>query len=131
MWITPAYAQETTAITTDAAGLDGSPDMPTPPGAMEAFLWNMGLIAVLMILFYVLLIMPQQRRFKEHKEMLDKLQKGDKVITGGGLIGKIDKIKDEREVIIDLGDTKVTALRSTIQNIAEPLLRPANDQKKK
>lgn len=56
--------------------------------------------------------------------MLDALKKGDKVITAGGLIGKVDKIVDEAEVIIDLGHTKVTALRSTIQAKNN---EPAND----
>lgn len=85
------------------------------PSAGEAFMLNMVLILVLCVLFYVLLIMPQQRRFKEHKQMIDGLKKGDSVITAGGLIGKVDKLKDDKEVVIDLGDVKVTALRSTIQ----------------
>ncbi|MDH5723135.1 MAG: preprotein translocase subunit YajC, partial [Alphaproteobacteria bacterium] len=85
------------------------------PSAGEAIMGQVGMILILVILFYVLLIMPQQRRFKEHSKMLDKLKKGDKVITGGGLIGKVEKIIDEKEILIDLGNgLKVTALRSTI-----------------
>lgn len=78
---------------------------------------NMLLILVLVALFYVLMIMPQQKRFKEHRAMLDSLKKGDKVLTAGGLIGKVEKIKDDKEVVIDLDNgIKVTALRSTIQS---------------
>ena len=47
------------------------------------------LIMVLVALFYFLLIMPQQRRFKEHKAMLDNLEKGEKVVTAGGLVGTV------------------------------------------
>lgn len=88
------------------------------------------LILVMVALFYVLLIMPQQRRFKEHKAMLDALKKGDKVITSGGLIGTIDSMEGD-EIIVDLGGgTKVTALRHTISQKAEKPA-PKNDNKKK
>jgi len=92
-------------------------DMPNP---WEAFALNMLLILILVIMFYVLLIMPQQKRFKKHRDMLDKLKKGDRIVTAGGFIGVIDKIKDgDNEVVIDLGNgVKVTALRSAIQNRA-------------
>lgn len=86
------------------------------PSTASAFAWNMGLILVMVILFYVLLIRPQQKRFAEHKDMLGALKKGDKVVTAGGLVGKIDKLAGDDEVIVDLGGgTKVTALLSTIQ----------------
>lgn len=90
------------------------------PSAWEAFALNMLLIVMLVIMFYVLLIMPQQKRFKKHRAMLDQLKKGDEVITSGGFIGKIDKIKeDDKEVVIDFGNgVKMTALRSAIQNKA-------------
>lgn len=101
------------------------------PSAGDAIMTQLGMILVLVILFYVLLILPQQRRFKEHGKMLDTLKKGDKVITGGGLIGKVEKIIDDREILIDLGNgMKVTALRSTIQGTADPYMKPAaNDSK--
>lgn len=103
----------------------------TPPSATEAFAWNMGMVAVLVILFYLLLIRPQQKRFKEHSEMLNQLKKGDAVVTGGGLIGKISKIKeDSNEVEVDLGNgLKVTALKSTL-NTKNPPQLAANDAKK-
>ncbi|MCB9979114.1 MAG: preprotein translocase subunit YajC [Rhodospirillales bacterium] len=97
--------------------------MPTPgpvPDAGSVMLWNIGLIVILVVLFYLLLIMPQQRRFKEHKLMLDSLKKGDRIVTGGGLLGRVEKILDDEEVLIDLGnDLKVTALRGTVQTRLE------------
>ncbi|MCL4677243.1 MAG: preprotein translocase subunit YajC [Alphaproteobacteria bacterium] len=124
MLIAKAYA----AAAENADQLDALADAPT---AGEAFFWNIALVGILVFLFYILLIMPQQRRFKEHSDMLSDLKKGDRVITGGGLVGKIDKIIDDREVLIDLGNgLKVTALRSTIQGKTEDLLKPvANDAK--
>ena len=92
-----------------AQGLDAAAGVPAPNPA-----WNIGLLVVMVVLFYVLLIMPQQKRFKEHSKMLSDIQKGDRVVTGGGLVGLVEKEVGEDELLIDLGDVKVTALRSTI-----------------
>ena len=125
MLISKAYAQAVETLG------DGSDALPAAPSAMEAFVWNMGLVAVMVFLFYVLLIRPQQKRFKEHSEMLQGLKKGDKVVTGGGLVGKISKIKDgDDEVEVDLGGVTVKALRSTLQGKNDPIMqKPANDAK--
>ena len=125
MWISKAYAQAADM----SADMVNLADAPTP---MEAFMWNMGLVVVLIGLFYVLLIMPQQRRFKEHSQMLDGLKKGDRVVTGGGLVGKVEKIVDDQEIMIDLGNgVKVTALRSMIQGKTElKTSKAANDSAK-
>ena len=127
MLISKAYAQAV-----DIGDVAGEAVAAAPPSAMDAFLYNMGLVGVLVVLFYILLIRPQQKRFREHSEMLSGLNKGDKVITGGGLVGKIDKIEDGNpEVVVDLGNgTKVTAVRSTLQSSDTPLLKKADDKKK-
>ncbi len=119
MFISKAYAQAHDAIDASMTSLaaDTSSAIADTPSAGEAFIWNMGLVLVLVAMFYLLLIRPQQKRFKEHSTMLGALKKGDKVITGGGLIGKVDKLVSDEEVIIDLGGgQKVHALRSTIQS---------------
>jgi len=87
----------------------------TPPTTADTFWMNMGLIGVMFILFYVLMIRPQQRRLKEQRDMLDTLQKGDSIVTSGGLVGTVSKVISDKEVEIDLGMTKVVALRYTIQ----------------
>lgn len=109
MLISTAYAQQ--------AAIDATTAAAEAPSAANAFAWNMGLILILVVMFYILLIRPQQKRFTAHKAMLDALKKGDKVVTSGGLVGKVDKLTNDEEVIIDLGNgVKVTALRHTIQN---------------
>lgn len=121
--ISIAYAQEIAGEVATEAAIEA-------PSTASAFAWNMGLILVMVLLFYVLLIRPQQKRFNEHKEMLSALKKGDKVVTAGGLVGKIDKLAGDDEVIVDLGGgTKVTALLSTIQSKAEKA-EPKKDDKK-
>ncbi|HPD83314.1 MAG: preprotein translocase subunit YajC [Alphaproteobacteria bacterium] len=109
MLISMAHAQEAAQEATEVM-------VAQAPSAGSALMWNIGLIAILVAMFYFLLIRPQQKRFAEHKTMLDGLKKGDAVVTAGGLVGKIDEIKGDDEVVLDLGHgTKVTALRSTIQ----------------
>jgi len=122
MFINVAYATETAAQAESMA-----------PTGVAAFLANpLVMIVVMMVLFYVLLIMPQQKRFKEHREMINSLKKGDKVVTSGGLVGKVHEVKDgDDEVVVDLGDVKVTALRNTIQQKEDPAdLKAKNDNKK-
>lgn len=116
MFISKAYAQEATAeITADMAAM---PEQPS--SAVSAFVWNMGLILILVAMFYILLIKPQQKRFQQHKEMMDGLKVGDKVSTAGGLVGKISKLTSDTEVEVDLGGgTKVTAIRHTLSDILD------------
>jgi len=116
MLISKAYAQSV------EIGNDVAQSAAEAPDAVAAFAWNMGLVLVLVVLFYVLLIAPQQRRFKEHGKMLSELKKGDKVVTGGGLVGVIDKMVGNNEVVVDLGNgTKVTSLLSTLQGKNDPV----------
>ena len=113
MLISLAHAQEVTAeITAEAI------EMADTPSAAGAFAWNMGMILILVIMFYLLLIRPQQKRFQAHQERVKGMKKGDKVSTGGGLVGVVDKIISDTEVRVDLGnDIKVTALRHTLNDL--------------
>ena len=54
--------------------------------------------------FYILLIRPQQKKVKLHREMLNNLKRGDKIITSGGIIGNISKVKDNKELLIEIAD---------------------------
>ncbi len=109
----PATTAETAVPGTDPAAMPA-------PSTTSILVQNVGMIVLLVIMFYFLLIRPQQKRFKDHKEMLDKLKVGDKIITAGGIIGKVDTIVNDQEVIVDLGNgIKVTSVRSMIQTPAE------------
>jgi preprotein translocase subunit YajC len=99
------------------------------PAAGETFMLNMGLILVMVILFYVLLIRPQKQRYREHANMLSGLQKGDKVVTQGGLVATIHKIRDNGELVVDLGDNmRVTLLRNSVSSKYETA-QSGNDNK--
>ncbi len=83
------------------------------PGIMEAILpW-----IFILVIFYFLLIRPQQKRFKEHKALVASVEKGNTVVTQGGLIGKVTKV-EEAEVEIEIATgVKVRAIKSTLSEI--------------
>jgi len=72
------------------------------------------------VIFYFLLIMPMRKRQKKTQEMLSKLKKGDEVVTGGGIFGRIAALDEERGfVILQISDnTKIKVLRSAISGMA-------------
>ncbi|MEA3068011.1 MAG: preprotein translocase subunit YajC [Sphingomonadales bacterium] len=78
-------------------------------------------------IFYMLMIRPQQRRAKEHQASIAAVKKGDEVITGGGIRGKVTKVSDdEAEVEIAQG-VKVRVVKSTITHVLSANTKPAND----
>jgi len=97
-----------------------------PSGASGQIMSLLPLVAIGFI-FYFLLIRPQNQRMKAHKVMLSEVQRGDTVVTNGGLIGKVTKVTDE-DLIIDLGEgMKVKVVRSMIADVrGRPA--PANDR---
>ena len=74
-------------------------------------------LILMFAVFYFLLIRPQQKRTKEHKAMLANLHRGDEVITAGGIFGSIHELGDDY-VVLDLGDTKIKVLRTSISSAA-------------
>ena len=75
-------------------------------------------IILIFVIMYFLLIRPQQKKIKEHKNMVDNLRRGDQVLTQGGIIGKVSKIKDESEIEVEIAaNTKVRVMRSTVVNV--------------
>jgi preprotein translocase subunit YajC len=100
VFISPAYAQATGA-----------------PGAGDFISMILPLVLIMGV-FYFLLIRPQQRKMKDHQEMLKKVGKGDTVITTGGLIGKVLKVVDDNELQVEIGENvKVRVLRSGIADV--------------
>ena len=103
MWISTALAAETTTMAGD------------PPSMGEAFLYNAGFIVLVVVMFYFIFIRPQTKRMSEHVAMLNDLKVGDRIVTGGGLVGTVSKLIDDKEIEIELSkDVKVVALRSTL-----------------
>jgi preprotein translocase subunit YajC len=99
MFISPAFAQAT--------------------GAGPDPLINM-LVPLLMVLpiFYFLLWRPQQQRVKQHRELIESIKRGDTVITAGGIVGTVVKVRDDGEVEVEIAkDTRVRVLKGSISDV--------------
>lgn len=110
--ITPAYAQAT-------AGGAGA----NPLGGLVQF----APIILIFIVFYFLFFRPQQQKQKETKAMLAALRRGDRIVTAGGILATVARVKEgTNEIEVDLApNIRVTVLRDTITNVVKPT--PAND----
>ena len=83
-------------------------------GGLEQFV---PLILIFLIMYF-LLIRPQQKKMKEHQNMVENLRRGDMVVTQGGLIGKVSKVKEENEIEVELAEgVKVRVVKSTIAQV--------------
>jgi preprotein translocase subunit YajC len=74
-------------------------------------------MVAIFVVFYFLLIRPQQKRAKEQKTMLEALQKGDEVVTGGGLIGKIGKLTDQYATLEVAPNVEITVQRAAVAQL--------------
>ena len=75
-------------------------------------------IILIFVIMYFLLIRPQQKKIKEHKMMVESIRRGDQVLTQGGIIGKITKVKEGEEVEVEIAsNVKVTIIKSTVVNV--------------
>lgn len=106
MFSTPAFAQ----TAGNSAGLNG----------FSGQLLSMLPFLVVFLIIYLMLIRPQQKRFKDQRRAIDAVQKGDTVITAGGIIGKVLKVSD-REVEIEIAKgIKISVVKATLQSV-QPL----------
>lgn len=114
MFVSPAWAQ--------GAGGGGL-------GGMEQLLP----LVLIFVVFYFLLIRPQQKKAKVHREMLGNLRRGDRIVTNGGLIGTITRVPNETELIVEVADgVKVRVLRGMIaESLSKTDPAPAKSKKDK
>jgi len=98
-----------------------------PAGAPPAWIQYLPFVAMAVI-FWFLILRPQMKQQKEHKAKLTALKKGDEVLTGGGIIGKVLKIDDNYAEVEIAQGVKVRTLKSTIVDVIPPAgTKPAND----
>jgi preprotein translocase subunit YajC len=98
MFISPAYAQ----------GASGGSD----------FLLQLVPILLMFVIFYLLLLRPQQQKVKQHREMVANLRRGDTVVTAGGIVGKVTKVRDDNEIEVEIADnTRVRVVKGTVAEV--------------
>ncbi|MDH3595102.1 MAG: preprotein translocase subunit YajC [Rhodospirillales bacterium] len=99
MFISPAYAQ--------ALGGDGASTMT-----------SLLPLVLIFVVFYLLLIRPQQKKMKQHRDMVAALRRGDRVVTGGGLVGTVTKVVSDTELQVEVAEgVKVRVVRATISEV--------------
>jgi preprotein translocase subunit YajC len=115
MFITPAFAQ--------AAG----------GGDTNSMLMSILPFAMIFVIMYFLILRPQQKRVKEHQELVKNLRRGDTVVTNGGLVGKVTKVVDDEQVEVEIADgIRIRQMRQMINTVrakGEPAKgEPAKDE---
>ena len=92
-------------------------------GAVAQFLPLILIFAIM----YFLLIRPQQKKMKEHQAMIEAVRRGDQVITQGGVVGKVTKVKDDGEVEVEIADgVKVRVIKATLAQVLSKTEPAAN-----
>lgn len=109
-------------LTTAAAAAGGA--QPGPASFLIGILpW-----VLIFLIFYLLMIRPQQRRVKQHQAAVSAIKKGDEVITGGGIRGRVTRVVDDNEAEVEIAQgTRVRVVKSTISQVLTPQAKPAND----
>ncbi|KPQ06455.1 MAG: preprotein translocase subunit YajC [Rhodobacteraceae bacterium HLUCCA12] len=108
MFISPAYAQSA--------------------GDATSILQTMIPFILIFAIMWLLLIRPQQKKMKEHRAMVEALRRGDQVITAGGIIGKVSKVKEDGEIEVEIAEgVKVRIVRQTITTVMSKT-EPAKDK---
>jgi preprotein translocase subunit YajC len=87
-------------------------------GGAAAGLMSFLPLILIFVVFYFLLIRPQQKKLKDHKTMLEAIRRGDRVVTGGGIIGTITKVGADDELVVEIAEgVRVRVLRATINMV--------------
>ena len=101
MFISPAYAQ--------AAG--------APAGGAFDMISLLPIVGIFVV-FYFLLIRPQQKKMKEHKAMIGSVRRGDRVVTGGGIYGLVTKVRGDNEIEVEIAEnTRVRVVKATVADV--------------
>lgn len=114
MFVSTAFAQAASGPGAPAAGFDVMAFLP---------------LILIFVVFYFLLIRPQQKKMKEHKEMIDNIRRGDRVVTGGGIIGVVTRVGNDDELTVEIAEgVRVRCVRSTV-NLVLAKTEPARGGK--
>jgi len=117
MFISTAYAQAASGGGAGAPGVDVMSFLP---------------LVLIFVVFYFLLIRPQQKKLKEHKSMVDSLRRGDRIVTAGGIIGTVTRVGADDEVTVEIAEgVRVRLVRSTITTVLAKTEPATGDDAKK
>ena len=97
----------------------------------QSFLTSIVPLVAIFAIMYFLMIRPQQQRVKQLRQMVDSLRRGDTVVTAGGIVGKVAKVKDDGEVLVDIADgVQVRVVKATLTDVRSKT-QPADSKAEK
>ena len=106
-------------------------------GGAGAFLFQLVPLFLIIGIMYLLVLRPQQQRLKAHQQMVAAVKRGDVVVTGGGIVGKVVKVLENEEVMVEIAeDVRIRVVRGTISDVrsktepSESKSKPDNDDRK-
>ena len=131
MFISSAFASAPTPTAT-TAGTTTTGDVSAPAAEPSAFTSVLPLILIFVV-FYFLLIRPQQKKIKEHEALVGGIRRGDKVVTGGGILGQITKVEaDSQYVMVEIAQgVVVRVLKHTVISVVDKLPSAEDEAKDK
>jgi preprotein translocase subunit YajC len=88
-----------------------------PAAAPDAGIMNIGMLVLMLVVFWFILIRPQMKRAKEHKSMVEALEKGAEVVTAGGIVGRITKLGDGYVTLEIADNTEIVIQRNAVQTL--------------
>ena len=101
---------------------------PAAPGGATAFIMQIFPFLLIFVIFYFLMIRPQQKRVKDHQAMIAAVKKGDEVITAGGIRARVTRVINEREAEVEIAPSvKVRVVKSTLSQVLNSTPKGAND----
>jgi preprotein translocase subunit YajC len=101
---------------------------PGAPSGAAAFILQVFPFLLIFVIFYFLMIRPQQKRMKDHQAMIATVKKNDEVITAGGIRGRVTRVVDEREIEVEIAqNVKVRVVKATLTQVLNQSPKGAND----
>ncbi len=95
-----------------------SPAFAQGAGGIQDMLGGIAPVLLMLPIFYFLLIRPQQQRAKQHAEMVNNVRRGDTVVTSGGIVGTVTKVRDDGEIEVEIAkETRVRVIKSTLAHV--------------
>ena len=97
------------------------------PSGGTAFFVQIFPLVLIFLIFYLLMIRPQQKRMREHQAAIAAVKKGDEVITGGGIRGRVTKVMDDDVEVEIAQGLRVRVVKATLSHVVTKAAKPAND----
>jgi preprotein translocase subunit YajC len=107
---------------------DALASTPATPSSDEQLYSSLFMFAMIFVVFYFLIIRPQSKKYKQHLAMISAIKRNDTVITAGGIVGKVTKVSDNGELLVEIAKgVEVSVISSTVSSVTDHKSKATND----